>query len=163
VPPCKTKRGPASALLKEADEFEQIASEVSAFGEEMNVVGHQTKSVQSEEMAGRAFEQNIEDALGRGGHAEIRQAVVRADGDEIGLAAQVAFSGETLDSTVDSHTEREYIRRGTKAEEADCEAETPNGNTKSLALKAARRKRKKHGSEDPPLRFACPGGSARIA
>ncbi len=94
------------ALFEEADEFEQIAAGLGTFGEEMKVVGHQTKGVQSEGMAGRAFEQNIEDPLGGGWYAEIGKAVVTAEGDEKGLATEVVFPGETRDSAVGSHTER---------------------------------------------------------
>jgi hypothetical protein len=80
-----------STLFEEADEFEQIAAGVGAFRKEMKVVGHQAKGVQSEEMAGRAFEQEIEDSLGGGWYAEVGQAVVATDGDEIGLATEVVF------------------------------------------------------------------------
>ncbi len=100
-----------ATLFEEANKFKQIAARVGAFREEMKVVGHQAKSVQSEGMACRAFEQKIENALGGGWHAEIGHTVVTTDGDEIGLATEVVFRRETGDSAVDGHIGRQYTRR----------------------------------------------------
>ena len=94
------------ALFEEADEFKQIAAGVGAFREEMKVVGHQAKGVQSKGMAGRAFEQKIEDPLGGAWYAEIGRAAVATDSDEIGLGTEVVFPRETGDSTVGRHAER---------------------------------------------------------
>lgn len=94
------------ALFEEANEFKQIAAGVGAFREEMKVVGHQAKGVQSEGMAGRAFEQKIEDPLGGAWYAEIGRAAVATDSDEIGLGTEVVFPRETGDSTVGRHAER---------------------------------------------------------
>jgi hypothetical protein len=71
----------------------------------MEVVRHQTIGVQSEGMAGRASEQEIEDALRRGWYEEMGNAVVTTDGDEISSAAEVVSPRETCASTVDRHTE----------------------------------------------------------
>lgn len=94
------------ALFEEANKFKQIAAGVGAFREDMKVVRHQAKGVQSEGMAGRAFEQKIENALGGGWYAEIGRAAITTDVDEIGLATEVVFPRETGDSAVDGHPRR---------------------------------------------------------
>jgi len=93
------------ALFEQADEFEQVAAIVRGPGKNMKVVGH-TVRMKPVGMAGSAFEQQREDTLSSRFLAEIRSAVVTANGDEIGLTTEVVFRRKAGDPAMDGHTEQ---------------------------------------------------------
>jgi hypothetical protein len=104
------------ALLEEADEFEQVAAIMGTLEKNMKVVGHQTVGMKTVGMAGGTFEQQRKDTMRGRFVAEIVCAVVTANGDEIGLTAEVVFRGETGHIAMDGHTEKEYTERDIEKE-----------------------------------------------
>jgi hypothetical protein len=138
------------ALFEEADEFKQIAAGLGAFRKDMKVVRHEAKSVQAEGMAGRAFEQNMEDALGGGWYAEVWHAVVATDGDERRLTTDVVLRRETGDLAMDRHTRSQYTAREMKEKAPGRVQRKTESRVKTGVEEKSRRQ--EHGSEDPPLR-----------
>jgi len=94
------------ALFEEANEFEQVAAIVCTLDKNMKVVGHQTVRMKPVGMAGGTFEQQREDTLSGRFLAEIRLAVVTANGDEIRQTTDVVFRRKAANSAMDGHTEQ---------------------------------------------------------
>ncbi len=92
------------ALFEQADEFAQVAVVMRSLRKNVKVIGHQAKRVQAKRMGGGALQQQSEDALGSGLFAEIGNAVVAADCDEIGLTPEIVLRCKAGDAAVDGHT-----------------------------------------------------------
>jgi hypothetical protein len=92
-------------LFEETDEFEQVAAIISALDKDMKVVGHQTVGMKPVGMASGAFEQQREDPSSGPFVAEVGRAAVTANGDEIGLTADVVLRRKAGDPAMDGHTE----------------------------------------------------------
>jgi hypothetical protein len=135
-------------LFEEADEFRQVAAGVGARRKDMKMVRHEAKGVQAEGMAGRAFEQKVEDALGGSFCEEMGHAVVATDSDEIRLATEVVSRSETGDPAVGRHTGREYTARNKKEKapgwvRRETEGKRRAGETKGKTDEGSRRRKPK--------------------
>jgi hypothetical protein len=93
------------ALFEEPDEFEQVATIVRTLDKNMKMVRHHTVRMKAVGMAGGAFEQQRKDTLNGGFLAEVGCTAVAANGDEIGLTAEVVFRRKPRSLAMDGHAE----------------------------------------------------------
>lgn len=100
----------SGALFEEPDEFPQIGVVAAPFGKNVHVIGHETEGMQPKRLAGR--EEEPQHALGGRVRGQVRNAAIAADGDEVGLAAEVVLGRKARDCAMDGHREGEYTRTG---------------------------------------------------
>jgi len=99
----KPSKFESGTLLEKTDKLAEIGTVVRAFGEEVDVVRDNAIRVQEKRMAGGAFEYDLHDGKCERRRSEELVATVAADGDEVGLAAEIIFGGETGIFSVESH------------------------------------------------------------
>jgi len=76
-------------LLENADEFANVGKRVPAFGEEMDVIGHYTKSMKEEIVPGRVFFEETQNILSDRRIAQVGFTGVAANGDEVAALIEI--------------------------------------------------------------------------
>ena len=88
----KRESGPR---FKNANELRDVRRWTGALDEDMQMIRHQTVSVENERAAPGTIEEAFEHEFSGRGVDEIRLAEVATDGEEVGFGADVVLGGKT--------------------------------------------------------------------